>query len=239
MKIAAVVLLFALSTGAYADGISETLTLNTSALPSSGSPYNLELQLTGNSGNTVTFGNFDFGGGMGTFSTSPQPGVTVTTSPATVVQMDATGATGNFGPEYDLPFIPGTKLSFSVMSSNIGPQTGAVPDEIIVSLADNSGMALTTTDPAFNNSLYTLLLTGNADTPALYSGVGPVFTGQFVATPGPSIGGGGGSTGGGGGNPGGGGTTGTSPEPSTLVMALSGLLGCVFLMRRRVGQGKS
>jgi len=135
---------------AHAGIINGSVSLDTSGLSG---PFELGFILTdgsatGDANNTVTLGNFGFGGG---------------TAGAVDPLLTTSGASGDFASGVTLidseffnvfasSFTPGSSLSFDfTLSTNV--DAGGTPDQFFVALLQPDGTQITTTDPSGANAL--------------------------------------------------------------------------------------
>lgn len=175
--------------------LTYSLSLDTSGFAGSGdSPY-LEFNLIGAAGNTVTVSGANF-----TAST-----LTLQSSLATLGQDELWN------------FTPGATTSFTVTTTDIAATDGAAvfgSDVLQILLDDPSETPYATTDANFS-TLFSLTLTGGADTPTLYQlTAGPAAGQSFSLNSG-------------------GGTTSGVPEPASAgLIGTAGLLLCGFAFVR-------
>jgi len=204
--IAAVVTLFisAWQQEARANGILETVTVDTSALPTSPESevvfYLIDGSGTGDGNNTAMLTSFGFGGGSagavdslnstGGFSGDMASGVSITDSsfPNVLAQF----------------FNAGSQISF-VLNLSTNVDAGPTPDQFGFAILDPSGNPIPTSDPTGDNNLMVINVDSSSPATVSYSDLVTVAPVGTAAT----------------------------PEPSSALMLGAGMFVLVLLSRRR------
>lgn len=196
-------LFFGAGRNAYADGISDTITVDTSGLPSTpGSEivfYLIDGSGTGDGNNTATLGSFGFGGGSaGTVdSVNTTGGVSGDmTSAITITDSSFTNVLAEY-------FMAGSSLSFLLnLTTNV--DAGPTPDQFGFAILDPSGNPVPTSDPTGNDNL--LIINIDSSDPAVTT-----YSDSVTVTPAGPV---------------------STPEPGTLLMLCSGMI-ALGLVRSR------
>lgn len=173
---------------AHADGITDTVTVDTSGLPSTpGSEIVFVLidgSGTGDGNNTATLSTFGFGGGSagtvdegpsgtstGGFSGDMTSGVSITDSSFT-----------NIFAQY---FTAGSAISFALnLTTNV--DAGPTPDQFGFVILDPSGDPVATSDPTGSDYLAVINIDSSNPSPVSYSDLVTITPEGAVTTPEPS-----------------------------------------------------
>ncbi len=171
---------------AYADGISGTVTIDTSSLGQAGSSEiifsmtnsNVPTSVT----NTAVLSNFAFGaGGSGGAVDALNTFGNVTAG--LNLADGATMISDQFTTDFAGFFTAGSQISFSLnLSTNV--LTGGIPDNLSIYVVDPNGNPISTSDPTGFDSLLSINIDSTNPTIATYSDA--VTTTGLVATPEPS-----------------------------------------------------
>lgn len=194
------------------------VSLDTSQLAANygGGPFGLDFELIGTSGNTVTLSNFTFGGGSAGPGSAFVTGGTSGDLGSSVSLNDSSA----FFSDFNQQFTPGATLSFTVDSTLVAPGPGGTPDSFSMVIftgydpvngynpyLGTGGTPIPTTDPSGADTFLTLNINGpGATTLAGY----PAANGDVPITIM---------------------TAGAVPEPSSVVLAVLGLLGVMGAAR--------
>ncbi len=151
------------------------ITINTAPLISNAAgPFSLDLQFNDGgvlNNNTVTVGNFTFGGGAAVGSGNASDGG-VTGDLGSIVAFN----NGAAFQEFFQQFTPGSVLGFDVTTTNL--VDGFTPDAFSVAILDKDLFNIPTN--GVGNSLASLTFDGTAPTPSFSSGTG-AFSGLSAA----------------------------------------------------------
>jgi hypothetical protein len=164
------VILFALLAGGaplvYAGSITGSVSLDTSSLSG---PFELAFIFTDGSGtgdanNTITLGNFSFGGGSaGAVDSTLSTGGVSGDLASSVTLTDSA-----FLNIFAAFFMPGSALAFDFTSTN-AVDAGGTPDQFAMVLLRSDGSVVDTSDPTGAGSLLTLTFDGPVRTLATYA----------------------------------------------------------------------
>ena len=166
-----------------ADSITETVTVDTSALGSSGESEILFV-LIGTAANTATLSSFGFGGGSaGTFDSVNSTGDVSGDMTSTVSLDDDSFFTNVFAET----FTAGSAISF-VLNLTTNVAAGPTPDEFGFAILDPSGNPIPTSDPTGNDNLALINIDSSNPTPVSYSDLVTLAPAGPVATPEPAVG---------------------------------------------------
>ncbi len=182
-------------------GILYTVTLNTTALIGS-APFTLDFQFLDGTGlagdlndNTVSLTNFSFGGGTGLGGGSALGGASGSLSSGVLLHDTA------FFNDYSEDFTPGTLLKFDVSITNVFNPSG-IPDLFTLAILDNLGFEIPTT--GFADEFFAFSLEGGSPPVVTTAGSAP---GAEFSIEAPLVA-----------------AAGAVPEPSSLILLLSGVV---------------